>query len=127
MAATGAPGIACRPPDPGRSRSPGSLSSFRPGTRPAILPACLPSLLSQEYPAGLGVILVDDDSTDATAKVAAGLGAGRDLTVVSARPTPAGCSRQGLGDVRRRAGGWPRRRLQQTQLNERNRSKATYC
>ena len=55
-----------------------------------ILPACLPSLLSQEYPAGLGVILVDDDSTDATAKVAAGLGAGRDLTVVSARPTPAG-------------------------------------
>ena len=56
----------------------------------AILPACLPSLLSQEYPAGLSVIVVDDDSTDATAKIAAELGAGSDLTVVGARPTPAG-------------------------------------
>ena len=45
---------------------------------------------SQEYPAGLCVFLVDDDSTDATAKTAARLGEGRDLTVVSARPTPPG-------------------------------------
>jgi hopene-associated glycosyltransferase HpnB len=51
-----------------------------------ILPACLPTLLSQDYQGKLSVIVVDDDSTDDTAKVAAELGA----TVVSARPTPPG-------------------------------------
>jgi hopene-associated glycosyltransferase HpnB len=59
----------------------------------AVLPACLSSLLSQDYPGRLSVILVDDDSTDGTAKVAAKLAAeagGADLTVVAARPAPAG-------------------------------------
>jgi hopene-associated glycosyltransferase HpnB len=57
-----------------------------------ILPACLPSLLGQEYGGRLAVVLVDDDSSDDTAKVAATLGAdhGRQLAVVSARPTPPG-------------------------------------
>ncbi len=57
-----------------------------------ILPACLPSLLGQEYAGRLAVVLVDDDSSDDTAKVAAALGAGHDpeLVVVSARPTPPG-------------------------------------
>lgn len=87
-----------------------------------VLPACLPSLLSQDYQGRLSVIVVDDDSTDDTAKVAAELaeaaqassGAGPEqllargdtvspgvtpdpvgpdlphLTVVTARPTPAG-------------------------------------
>jgi hopene-associated glycosyltransferase HpnB len=52
-----------------------------------ILPACLPTLLTQDYQGRLSVIVVDDDSTDDTAKVAAELG---ELTVVSARPTPPG-------------------------------------
>ncbi len=39
-----------------------------------ILPACLPSLLSQDYPGKFAVIVVDDDSTDGTAKTAAALG-----------------------------------------------------
>ncbi len=51
-----------------------------------ILPACLPTLLSQDYQGRLSVIVVDDDSADDTAKIAAELGA----TVVSARPTPPG-------------------------------------
>jgi hopene-associated glycosyltransferase HpnB len=41
----------------------------------AILPASLPSLLSQDYAGPLSVILVDDDSSDSTAKVAAAMGA----------------------------------------------------
>jgi hopene-associated glycosyltransferase HpnB len=56
----------------------------------AILPACLPTLLGQDYPGRLSVIVVDDDSTDSTAKTAAELGEGTDLRVVSARPTPPG-------------------------------------
>jgi hopene-associated glycosyltransferase HpnB len=51
-----------------------------------ILPACLPTLLDQDYQGRLSVIVVDDDSTDDTAKIAAELGA----TVVSAGPTPPG-------------------------------------
>ena len=40
----------------------------------AILPQTLPSLLSQEYPGGLAVVLVDDGSSDGTAAVAEALG-----------------------------------------------------
>jgi len=88
----------------------------------AVLPACLPTLLSQDYPGRFSVIVVDDDSTDGTAKVAAELAEAvqasasggpelllargdtvspgvtpdlvgpypRQLTVVAARPAPAG-------------------------------------
>ena len=38
-----------------------------------MLPACLPSLLRQDYSGRLRVIVVDDDSSDGTATVAAGL------------------------------------------------------
>jgi hopene-associated glycosyltransferase HpnB len=58
-----------------------------------ILPACLPTLLGQDYQGRLAVIVVDDDSTDGTGKVAAELAAPfpeRELAVVSARPTPPG-------------------------------------
>jgi glycosyltransferase involved in cell wall biosynthesis len=77
-----------------------------------ILPACLPSLLRQEYQGRLAVVLVDDDSSDSTAKVAAAIGAeagwlvtspagpgnagpgaapgDRELAIVSARPCPPG-------------------------------------
>ncbi|HEY1621196.1 MAG TPA: glycosyltransferase [Streptosporangiaceae bacterium] len=37
------------------------------------LPASLPTLLRQDYPGRLGVVLVDDESTDGTAEVAAAL------------------------------------------------------
>jgi hopene-associated glycosyltransferase HpnB len=64
----------------------------------AVLPACLPTLLGQDYRGRFSVIVVDDDSTDGTAKLAgeladavrAAAGAGPELTVVTARPTPAG-------------------------------------
>ncbi len=83
----------------------------------AILPETLPGLLAQDYPGPFSVILVDDDSTDGTAQVAAGLGppradqapadqapadqapadqvpAGQDqarpLRIISGSPTPAG-------------------------------------
>ena len=57
-----------------------------------ILPACLPSLLRQEYAGRLRVVVVDDDSSDGTARTAAELGrtSGHELTVVTARPTPNG-------------------------------------
>jgi hopene-associated glycosyltransferase HpnB len=74
-----------------------------------MLPACLPSLLGQDYPGQFAAILVDDDSSDSTAKVAAGIGAeagwlvttraagadtvpprDRELAIVTARPCPPG-------------------------------------
>ena len=56
----------------------------------AILPHTLPSLLAQDYPGELAVLLVDDGSTDGTADVAAALGRDRPLRVVRAGPPPAG-------------------------------------
>jgi hopene-associated glycosyltransferase HpnB len=61
----------------------------------AMLPAALPTLLSQDYPGTLTVLLVDDCSSDGTAEVAEGVGRrlgqpGRDLRVVTGAPLPAG-------------------------------------
>jgi hopene-associated glycosyltransferase HpnB len=67
----------------------------------AMLPAVLPTLLGQDYPGALTVILVDDCSTDGTAEVVAGLGRaagpgpqpgrpGRALRVVAGAPLPPG-------------------------------------
>src|SRR5580658_9181790 len=65
----------------------------------AMLPAVLPTLLGQDYPGALTVILVDDCSTDGTAKVAAEVAAelapepgrpGRALRVVAGAPLPPG-------------------------------------
>jgi hopene-associated glycosyltransferase HpnB len=73
-----------------------------------MLPGCLPSLLSQDYSGQLKVIVVDDDSSDGTAKVAAAIGdaaignaaigeaaaaadlPAAELTVVATRPAPPG-------------------------------------
>jgi hopene-associated glycosyltransferase HpnB len=66
-----------------------------------MLPATLPTLLGQDYPGTLAVILVDDCSADGTAEVAAGLGRaagpgpragrpGRALRVVAGAPLPPG-------------------------------------
>src|SRR6266540_3904952 len=40
----------------------------------AMLPATMPALLAQDYPGTLRVVLVDDESADGTAEVAAALG-----------------------------------------------------
>src|SRR5271165_3881281 len=90
---------------PPADRTPGRLPGLLPALLPAVtvviparneaavLPICLPSLLGEEYDGRLTVIVVDDDSTDGTAKVASELGAtaaGPEVVVVSARPTPPG-------------------------------------
>jgi hopene-associated glycosyltransferase HpnB len=64
----------------------------------AMLPVTLPALLSQAYPGEFSVILVDDDSTDGTASMAAGVAAdlGQQagpvvpLSVITGTPAPAG-------------------------------------
>ena len=49
--------------------------------------AALSSLLAQDYPGRVRIVLVDDNSTDDTAAIAAALG---DLTVIAGRPRPSG-------------------------------------
>ncbi len=58
----------------------------------AILPETLPSLLSQEYPGELAVVLLDDGSSDGTGAVAESLGQapGAALKVVAGEPVPEG-------------------------------------
>jgi hopene-associated glycosyltransferase HpnB len=58
----------------------------------AILPQTLPTLLTQDYQGQFTVLLVDDESSDGTADVAATLGAARPgrLRVISGEPAPAG-------------------------------------
>jgi hopene-associated glycosyltransferase HpnB len=80
------------PPLPASSAAPSAASSRAAGeparwpdvaaviparNEAAVLPAVLPTLLGQDYPGVLTVIVVDDCSTDGTAEVAAGLGRGR--------------------------------------------------
>jgi hopene-associated glycosyltransferase HpnB len=79
-----------------------------------MLPVTLPTLLGQEYPGALSVILVDDCSSDGTAEVAAGIGraSGRPLRVLpgvppsrDSGPSPDSAPSRGAGpspDV----GGW---------------------
>ena len=50
----------------------------------------LSSLLAQDYPGELAVIVVDDNSTDDTGKIAASLGTGERLTIVAGEPLPTG-------------------------------------
>ncbi len=61
-----------------------------------VLPISLRSLLTQNYPGDLRVILVDDHSTDGTAQVAMetaqAVGQGDRLQVIQAEPLPAGWS-----------------------------------
>ena len=59
----------------------------------AMLPVTLPTLLGQQYPGSFAVVLVDDDSSDGTASVAAAVGrraAGHVLSVVAGSPPPRG-------------------------------------
>ncbi len=58
-----------------------------------VLPSTLPTLLRQDYPGCVRIVVVDDSSTDGTPDVALGLGAhsdARDVDVVTAPPLPHG-------------------------------------
>ena len=81
------------------SRWPDVVAVIPARNEAGMLPAVLPTLLGQDYPGALTVILVDDCSTDGTAGVAAGLGPGRGeppgrpgraLRVVAGAPLPPG-------------------------------------
>ena len=62
------------PPADRRLASLPSVTAVIPARNEAdMLPLCLPSLLSQDYAGQFRVIVVDDDSSDGTARVAAGL------------------------------------------------------
>ena len=52
----------------------------------------LASLLAQDYPGELSIILVDDNSSDGTAEIAASLQAGGRLTIIHGEPLPQGWS-----------------------------------
>src|SRR6185437_6525343 len=54
-----------------------------------VIGACLASLLAQDYPGDLRVILVDDQSDDRTSEIARAIGDPR-LTVLKGEPRPAG-------------------------------------
>ena len=60
----------------------------------AMLPVTLPTLLGQDYPGGLTVLVVDDGSTDGTgdaaARIAGSVPAHRTLRVIPGVPPPAG-------------------------------------
>jgi hopene-associated glycosyltransferase HpnB len=53
---------------------------------------CLSSLLAQDYPGELAIILVDDNSTDGTGAIAASLGGGERLAIITGKPLPQGWS-----------------------------------
>jgi hopene-associated glycosyltransferase HpnB len=57
----------------------------------ALIGASLTSLLAQDYPGQMAVVVVDDASTDGTAEAARAVGDGR-LTVIGGRPLPPGWS-----------------------------------
>jgi hopene-associated glycosyltransferase HpnB len=64
----------------------------------AVLPGTLPTLLAQEYPGAFEVVLVDDESSDRTAEVAAAIG-----RVTAVREGSGGSSLRGSTAVARQA------------------------
>ncbi len=72
--------------DPGRWPSVAAVIPAR--DEAAMLPATLPTLLGQDYAGPLRVVLVDDDSTDGTAQVAAAVS--QTVRVISGSATPSG-------------------------------------
>jgi hopene-associated glycosyltransferase HpnB len=89
------PSAASRSPLGDPPRWPGVVAVIPARNEAVMLPAVLPTLLGQDYPGALTVIVVDDCSSDGTAAVAAGLGpapgtAPRTLRVVAGSPLPPG-------------------------------------
>ena len=81
--------------EPSRAAWPDVAAVIPARNEAAMLPEVLPTLLGQDYPGALTVIVVDDCSTDGTAEVAAALGPepghpGRALRVLAGAPLPPG-------------------------------------
>jgi hopene-associated glycosyltransferase HpnB len=81
--------------EPSRAAWPDVAAVIPARNEAAMLPVVLPTLLGQDYPGALTVIVVDDCSTDGTAEVAAALGPepghpGRALRVLAGAPLPPG-------------------------------------
>jgi hopene-associated glycosyltransferase HpnB len=77
-------------PDAGSGPWPDVVAVIPARNEAAMLPVVLPTLLGQDYPGALTVIVVDDCSTDGTAEVAAALGGHGTLKVLAGAPLPAG-------------------------------------
>ena len=79
-------------PGPAAGRWPSVVAVIPARDEAAILPETLPSLLAQEYPGELSVVLVDDGSSDGTGAVAESLGQapGAALKVIRGAPLPVG-------------------------------------
>ena len=79
-------------PGPAAGRWPSVVAVIPARDEAAILPETLPSLLAQEYPGELSVVLVDDGSSDGTGAVAESLGQapGAALKVIRGAPLPEG-------------------------------------
>ena len=84
------PGAHDRSRDP--ARWPSVVAVVPARDEAAILPMSLPGLLAQDYPGEFSVVLVDDASTDGTARTATALaaGTGRSLQVTAAGEPPPG-------------------------------------
>ena len=78
--------------EPGAGDWPSVVAVIPARDEAAILPETLPSLLGQEYPGELSVVLVDDASTDGTSAAAAALGSasGAALKVIRGEALAAG-------------------------------------
>jgi hopene-associated glycosyltransferase HpnB len=84
--------VGSRRAEPGPGDWPSVVAVIPARDEAAILPETLPSLLGQEYPGELSVVLVDDDSSDGTAAIAESLGQipGVPLKVIRGEPLAAG-------------------------------------
>ena len=74
------------------ARWPSVVSVIPARNEAAVISRSVASLMRQDYPGALSVIVVDDDSNDGTgaAADAAATGSGRTLTVLKGQPLPAG-------------------------------------
>src|SRR5580704_8489675 len=95
QAAAAAPSAAAAVAEPSRAAWPDVVAVIPARNEAAMLPVVLPTLLGQDYPGALTVILVDDCSTDGTAEVAAALAPepgrpGRGLRVLAGAALPPG-------------------------------------
>jgi hopene-associated glycosyltransferase HpnB len=98
---------------PGRRSWPGVVAIVPARNEAGVLPVTLAALLSQDYQGDFEVVLVDDDSCDRTAEVAAGLAGGLGgrargrLRVIRGSPTPPGWAGKvwAMEQGRRAAGG----------------------
>ncbi|CAK0775777.1 Glycosyltransferase [uncultured Gammaproteobacteria bacterium] len=78
---------------PGRGAWPGVVAVVPARNEADVIERSLGSLLKQNYPGDLRIVLVDDHSDDGTGTIAAALAGGAErLTVLQAQPLPAGWS-----------------------------------